>query len=224
MASSSAPIAVLVLEDQPKLRQSLALLLDGSPGFACVGACADANAALKSVARTKPDVVTVDLELPGTSGTEFLRECRRRFPGTELLVLTVHDQPQWVFPALAAGASGYLLKGTPPAKLLEAITEIHAGSSWMSGPVARLVLESFQVPASEPATAEPLSRREQEVMALLARGLRYVDIAHALSISRRTVNTHLYHVYRKLHVHSAAGAVGRLMTHGVTTKAARPAR
>jgi DNA-binding NarL/FixJ family response regulator len=201
------------LEDNPKVRDGLAALLDGSPGFVCAGACATAESALRQVPRAKPDLILVDLELPGLSGTEFLHKCRHRFPEVELLVLTVHDAAEWVFPALEAGAGGYVVKGTAPAKLLEAIVEVHSGGSFLSGSVARLVLRRFHhEPVSEPPEGD-LSAREQEVLTLLAKGLRHADIARQLGISQRTVNTHLYHIYVKLHVHSAAGAVGKLLEH-----------
>ena len=209
----ASPIRVLVLEDTPKTRDGLVALLDGSPGFTCAGAHATGELALRQIPRQKPEVILVDLELepPGMSGTEFLGVCRRRFPEVELLVLTCHDVAEWVFPALEAGASGYVVKGTPPARLLEAIAEVHAGGSFMSGAVARLVLKRFQAAPGRQAAGEPLSPREQEVLNLLAKGLRYAGIAAQLGIAQRTVNTHLHHIYEKLHVHSAAGAVGRLI-------------
>lgn len=211
MTSSTPAIRVLIVEDNPKVRDGLVALLDGSPGFTCAGACDTAESALRQIPRAKPDLALVDLELPGLSGTELLRECRRRFPKLELLVLTVHDAADWVFPALEAGASGYVVKGTAPAKLLEAIAEVHSGGSFMSGSVARLVLKSFRHQRVPKAAAEPLSPREQEVLTRLARGLKHAEIATELGISQRTVSTHLYHIYEKLHVHSAAGAVGRLV-------------
>lgn len=204
-------IRILVLEDDPKVRNGLVALLDGSPGFACAGACDTAESALRQLPAVKPDLILVDLELPGLSGTEFVATCRQRFPKIELLVLTIHDSAEWVFPALAAGASGYVVKGTPAAKLLEAIVEVHSGGSFMSGSVARLVLKAFRVtPGPEPPPAT-LSPREQQVLARLAQGHKHAEIATELGISQRTVNTHLYHIYEKLHVHSAAGAVGKML-------------
>jgi DNA-binding NarL/FixJ family response regulator len=222
MLPAARSIRVMAVEDARRTREALVALLGGSPGFACAGACATAEDALQQMVSKRPDVVLVDLELPGLSGTEFLRECRRRCPAMELVVLTVHDVAEWVFPALAAGASGYVVKGTAPARLLEAIEEVHRGGSFMSGSVARLVLESFRTDGS-PATADGgLSAREQEVLALLAKGLRSADIAEQLRISPRTVSTHLYHIYEKLHVHSAAGAVGRFLGHGSATSPRPP--
>lgn len=211
MMTATSPIRVLVLEDTRKVRDALVALLDGSPGFACAGACETAEDALRRIPSLQPEVILVDLELPGMSGTEFLGACRRRFPEVERLVLTMHDEAHWIFPALAAGASGYVVKGTPPAKLLEAIAEVHEGRSWMSGSVARLVLKSFHHEPSGASSEEPLSPREQEVLGLLARGYRHAEIAEQLGIAPRTVNTHINHIYGKLHVHSAAGAVGKLL-------------
>lgn len=205
------PIRVLVLEDTRKTRDALVALLEGTPGFACVGACATAEAALRQLPTAKPDVVLVDLELPGMTGTEFLRTCRKRFPEVGLLILTLHDEAQWVFPALAAGACGYVVKGTPPAQLLDAIIEVREGRSWMSGQVARLVLKSFHHEPSLAQPDQPLSPREGEVLGLLAKGLRYAEIAEQLGIAPRTVNSHISHIYAKLHVRSAAGAVGKLV-------------
>jgi DNA-binding NarL/FixJ family response regulator len=213
-APGALSIRVLVIEDARKTRDTLLTLLDGSPGFACVGACETAEAAMRQIPGLDPKVVLVDLELPGMSGVEFLRICRRRFPDIETLVLTLHDEAQWVFPALAAGASGYVVKGTAPAKLLEAIVEVHQGRSWMSGQVARLVLKSFHHEESRAQPDEPLSPREREVLDLLSKGLRYAEIAEQLGIAPRTVSTHIHHLYAKLHVHSAAGAVGKWLDPG----------
>jgi DNA-binding NarL/FixJ family response regulator len=211
VSKPASPIRVFVLEDKPSMRDALVALLGGSPGFTCVGACGTAEAALQQLPLAKPDVVLVDLELPGMSGTEFLAHCRCRFPAVERLVLTLYDTAAWIFPALAAGASGYVVKGTPAAKLLEAIAEVHEGRSWMSGQVARLVLGSFQQAAPPAVREELLSPREREVLGLLAKGLRQTAIAEQLGIAERTVSTHLHHIYEKLHVHSAAGAVGKLL-------------
>jgi DNA-binding NarL/FixJ family response regulator len=214
---------VLVIEDNARTRNGLAALLDGSPGFACAGACSSAESALHQLPDRPPDVILVDLELPGMSGTEFLRVCRQRRPEVEMLVLTAHDVAEWVFPALEAGASGYVVKGTPATKLLEAIAEVHTGGSFMSGSVARLLLRRFQTAPEPPAPAQPLSPREREVLNLLAKGLRQAGIAAELGIAPRTVNTHLYHIYEKLHVHTAAGAVGKLMEQAATGPARRAA-
>jgi DNA-binding NarL/FixJ family response regulator len=211
MVASQPTIRVMVIEDDPGTRGALAAILGGSPGFSCVGAYRSAELALGRITQDNPQVILVDLDLPGMNGVEFLRACRSRHQAVELLVLTVHDEASWIMPALEAGASGYVVKGTPPARLLEAIAEVHGGGSFMSSQVARLVMRQFRRPTPGPVSEESLSPREQEVLQLLARGLHYAEIAKELGISPRTVNTHLHRVYEKLHVHSAAGAVGKLL-------------
>ncbi len=211
MTTNGQIIRVGVLEDEARTRNALAALLAGSPGFALAGAHATAESALAGIAREQPQVMLVDLELPGASGIEFLRTCGRRYPEVECIVLTLHDSARWVFPALAAGASGYLVKGAGPARLLEAIAEVRNGGSSMTSQVARLVLGTFHRQAGRDADLESLTRREEEILELLAQGLRYDEIAARLFLSKRTVNTHLHHTYRKLHVHSATGAVARLL-------------
>ncbi len=219
MNSEGSIIRVMVLEDHKGARGALVALLGGSPGFACVGAYGTGEEALGQVEAMGPRVVLVDLELPGMAGVDFIRACRAKHPGVELLVLTVHDEAEFVFPALAAGASGYQVKGTPPGKLLEAIEEVAGGGASMSGQIARLVLKSLQEPRGSAKGLDELSPRELEVLRWLGQGLRYGEIAERLSVSARTVNSHLQRVYRKLHVHSAAGAVGRL--HGVGERPVR---
>jgi len=207
-----SPIRVMVLEDDGGLREALVALLTQAPGFVCAGAYAEAEQALGCLPGQKPDLVLVDLELQqGPSGIEFVRTCRRRFPEVELLVLTIHDQVEWLFPALAAGASGYAVKGLPFDKLLEAIVEVRQGGAFMSSSIARCMLEVFRRVSGEQLELEGLTAREMEVLGHLARGLRYDEIATELKIGVRTVNTHLHHVYRKLHVHSATGAVARYL-------------
>ncbi|MHB1306013.1 MAG: response regulator [Limisphaerales bacterium] len=203
-------IRVMVVEDHAETRRTLAALLQGSPGFACTGAHPSAETALTRIHAERPRVILVDLELRGMSGVEFLSLCRSRFPEVELVVLTMHDEPEWFFPALEAGATGYLVKGTPPARIIEAIAEVASGGSWMSGQIARRVLRSFERPAAIVGVLATLSAREREVLESLARGMRYDEIGLQLGVSARTVNAHLQHIYRKLHVHSATAAIARL--------------
>lgn len=212
----AAPIRVLVLEDNRRTRDALVALLEGTPGFTCVAACETAETALRKMSSARPHVLLVDLELSGMTGAEFLTNCHQRFPKVAPLILTVHDTAEWVFPALAARDYGYVVKGTPPTKLFEAIVEVHEGRSWMSGQVARLVLRFIHHRLRPPSPCERLSEREREVLELLAQGLRYADIACRLGIARRTVNIHINNIYTKLHVHSAAGAVGKLVERGET--------
>lgn len=211
MIAKDDAIRVGVLEDNSRLRNALGALLTGSPGFALAGAHPTAEAALRAIPRGQPHVMLVDLELPGANGIEFLRTCRRRFPELECIVLTVHDTAKWMFPPLAAGASGYLVKGLAAARLLEAIAEMHQGGASMTSQVARLVLGTFRQQTEADAELDTLTPGEREILELLAQGLRYDEIGARLFVSKRTVNTHLHHIYRKLHVHSATGAVARLL-------------
>lgn len=210
MKAERGIVRVMVVEDHRGTREALAVLLAGTPGYACVGAFGSAALALEELGRLGPQVVLVDLELPGMGGVEFVRRCRERYPAVELVVLTIHDEAERVMPALEAGAGGYLVKGLPPAKLLEAITEVALGGAPMSGSVARMVLQAMRKPSMEAGGLAALTAREVEVLRGLGAGLRYGEIAGRLGLSPRTVNSHLQRVYRKLRVHSATGAVAQL--------------
>lgn len=202
------PVRVFVIEDLEGIRTALALLLSGTPGFACVGAAASAEAALSSDLEAAPDVVLLDLGLPGMSGVEALAPLRGRWPHAEVLVLTVHDAADRVFEALQAGASGYLVKTTAPADVLAAVRELYEGGAPMSASIARKVVEALRRP--DPDT-DTLSRREREVLDLLVAGKTYRQIAGALFVSPNTVAFHVKQVYEKLHVHSRAEAVAHVL-------------
>lgn len=202
------PIRVFIVEDQDPIREAFALLLGWTPGFACVGAAASAEAALTAALEASPDVVLLDIGLPGMSGTEALSRLRQRWPRAEFLMLTVHDDPDRVFEALQAGASGYLVKTTPPAEVLEAVRELHAGGAPMSASIARKVVTAFRQP--DPDLGE-LSRREREVLDHLVEGKTVRQIADALFVSSSTVAFHVRQIYEKLHVHSRAEAVARAL-------------
>jgi DNA-binding NarL/FixJ family response regulator len=207
-AAPAPPISVFVVEDLDPIREAFALLLGWTPGFACVGAAASAEAALDAAPEESPDVVLLDIGLPGMTGLEALGPLRQRWPETEFLMLTVHDDPDRVFEALKAGASGYLVKTTPPAEVLAAIRELHAGGAPMSASVARKVVAAFRRP--DPAS-EGLSRREREVLDHLVDGKTVRQIADALFVSPTTVAFHVRQIYDKLHVHSRAEAVARAL-------------
>jgi DNA-binding NarL/FixJ family response regulator len=202
------PIRVFVVEDLDPIREAFALLLSWTPGFSFVGAAASAEAALEAAPEEPPDVVLLDIGLPGMTGLEALPPLRQRWPDAEFLMLTVHDDPDRVFEALKAGASGYLVKTTPPAEVLAAIQELHAGGAPMSASVARKVVAAFRQPA--PAS-EGLSRREREVLDLLVDGKTVRQIADALFVSPTTIAFHVRQIYDKLHVHSRAEAVARAL-------------
>ncbi len=205
---AASPIRVLVVEDLDPIREAFALLLGWTPGFACVGAAATAEAALALPPEVVPDVVLLDIGLPGMSGLEALGPLRKRWPRAEVLMLTVHDDPDRVFEALEAGATGYLVKATPPADVLAAIRELYAGGAPMSASVARKVVQAFRRPDR---SADGLSRREAEVLDLLVEGKTGRQIADALFVAPSTVAFHVRQIYEKLHVHTRGEAVARAL-------------
>ena len=207
MTRENEPLRVFVLEDDAPTREHLRALLHPASGFTCVGEAANAKQALNLLPELRPDVVLVDLELPGIDGTSFIRAARAHHAHLRLLVLTNHDGAGFLFPALTAGADGYLLKGGNPAVLLAGIREVHGGGAPMSASIARKVLQHFQAPAGRVTEEQGLSPREIDILTLLSRGLQQKEIAEQLGLAPRTVSTHLGHIYHKLHVHNAAGAV-----------------
>ena len=202
----TTPIRVFVIEDSASVREALALLIAGTPGFAIAGTAGDAKNALAAQPPEPPDVVLVDIGLPGMTGTDALPLLRRRWPEAELLMITVHDEGERILAALCAGATGYLLKATPPATLLEAIRDVHGGGAPMTASVARQVVRVFRAP--DPA-AGLLSPREREVLEGLVDGKTYKQIGDGLYISTNTVAFHVKQIYQKLHVHSRAEATAR---------------
>ena len=199
-------INVLVVEDLTPIRQALRLLLDGSPGYACAGAYGDVESVLTDKAASAPDVVLLDIGLPGMSGIQALEPLCKRWPRTEFLMLTVNEDAAQVFEALCAGATGYLLKSTPPAALLDSIRDVHEGGAPMAASIARKVVHAFRKPA---LSADELTAREQEVLDRLIEGKSNKQIAEELFISLNTVATHIKQIYQKLHVRSRAEVVAR---------------
>jgi DNA-binding NarL/FixJ family response regulator len=183
------------------------MLFNGSEGFRCVHTYSSAEKALPDIVKNKPDVVLMDINLPGISGIECTRQLKAHQPGLPIMVLTVYDDDEKIFESLKAGASGYLLKKTPPAKILEAIAELHNGGSPMSSRIARKVVQTFHAIGTSSEETENLSKREHEILIYLAKGYRYKEIAEALFISIETVRTHLRNIYEKLHVRSRSEAV-----------------
>lgn len=187
-------------------REGLGYLIDASEGLVCVGTYEDAESALAVLAGHNVDVVLMDIGLPGMLGTEAVKRLRADHPRIQVMMLTVYEDDDHVFASLQNGASGYVLKTTPPAELLDAITRIHAGGSPMSSGIARRVVETFHRAPLTEAEEEPLTEREQEILDLLAQGYRYREIAEQLFISIDTVRTHIRHIYEKMHVRSRAEA------------------
>jgi len=202
-------IPVSIVEDNPQVRGSLAKLIDGAPGFRCVSRHGSAEDALEEIPKVKPEVVLMDINLPGINGVECVRRLKPLLPGAQIIMLTVYQNTEHIFNALAAGATGYMLKQTPPAELLAAIKEVHAGGSPMSSHIARKIVQSFQHLPAVAAGSESLSPREAEVLDLLAKGFLYKEIAEQMKVSYATVHTHIRHIYEKLHVRSRTEAVAK---------------
>ncbi len=200
-------ITVAVVEDDQGIRETLERLLDGAPGFSFLGALASGEEALQRLPELNPAVVLVDINLPGMSGIDLVATLKADKTTMQFLVLTVYEDSVKIFQALAAGASGYLLKRVPPAKLLEAIREVHEGGSPMSGSIARQVVQSFHHMGVARKDSDNLSPREQEILQLLTDGFLYKEIAEKLNIGRETVRTHIRRIYEKLHVRTRTEAV-----------------
>jgi DNA-binding NarL/FixJ family response regulator len=207
-------IAVSIVEDDPGVRSSLVKLINSSPGYRCVSQHSSAENALDEIPKLKPDVTLMDINLPGINGVECVRKLKPLLPRTQVIMLTVYQNTDHIFKALAAGATGYLLKQTPPAELLAAIRDVNAGGSPMSGHIARKIVQSFQESSAARETYEALSPREAEVLELLAKGFLYKEIADQMKISYATVHTHIRHVYEKLHVRSRTEAVAKHLGQG----------
>jgi DNA-binding NarL/FixJ family response regulator len=201
------PINVSIVEDDRRIRESMAVLVNGSEGVSCVSTHASGEEALTRVPEIRPDVLLMDINLPGMSGIECVRKLKAQMPRMQILMLTMYEDDEKVFQSLVAGASGYLVKRTSPTDLLKAIEEVHGGASPMSGKIARTVVEHFRKLQDDSPQEDFLSKREEEILNLLVKGYRYKEIADALCISFETVRSHLKNIYVKLHVHSRTEAV-----------------
>jgi DNA-binding NarL/FixJ family response regulator len=220
-AAAAKPVAapcirVALVEDDRQVREGLVVLIGNSPGLACVSACVSAENALQRLPALDPDVVLMDIQLPGMSGIECILRLKQLCPGAQIMMLTVFEDHDRIYQSLKAGASGYLLKQTPPAELLAAITELHRGGSPMSSQIARRVVEAFQHPVHTDIGDHQLSPREQEIVSLLAQGHLYKEIADQLGRSVETVRTHIRNIYEKLHVRSRTEAVNKIYGGGKT--------
>jgi DNA-binding NarL/FixJ family response regulator len=211
--SMQEEIRIMIVEDQEPVREGLRLLIDGSEGFRCIAACRTAEEALERIDDEVPEVVLMDINLPGMRGTECVVHIKSRFPGTQVMMLTVFENTDEIFASLEAGATGYLLKKTPPSRLLEAIRELVGGGSPMSGEIARKVVEAFTRPSTHGSPEDPLTAREEEILAYLSKGYLYKEIAAKLFISIDTVRSHIRKIYQKLHVRSRTEAMLRCMRH-----------
>lgn len=199
-------ISVSIVEDNDGLRRSLTSVLEDASGFKCLGAFSTAEEALAGIPKHPPEVVLMDIHLPGMSGIECVRRLRELLPKTRVIMITVYRDNDKIFEALRAGASGYLLKRATPKIILDAIVDVNQGGSPMSSEVARKVVEAFQRPTAQSDPQHDLSDRERQVLELLSQGLADKQIAAELHISSRTVRFHLEHIYAKLHVRSRTEA------------------
>jgi DNA-binding NarL/FixJ family response regulator len=198
---------VAIVEDSPSIRRSLQEWVNSAPGHKCVCACGDAESALKEIPPLKPDVVLMDIHLPGDSGIACTARLKHAMPEIQVIVVTVYRDRDLLFQALKAGASGYLLKRSSPEEILRAIAEVRSGGAPMTGEIARMVVETFQKPAAEISPSAELSAREVEILNLVAKGLTNKEIGPALNISYDTVRAHLRRIYEKLHVRCRTEAV-----------------
>jgi len=200
----TAPITVVVVEDEPKILRSQLNLLRGFDEIEVVGQATSGTDAVAQILDLAPDVVLLDLGLPGIDGIEVTKRLRVQLPRTEVLIFTIFDDEEKVLAAIRAGASGYLLKGMEAQRIVEAIQEVHKGGSVVQPQLARRLLRHFQ---RRPSTKSPLSPREQEILVLISKGLSNPEVASTLSVSRATVRTHLEHIYAKLDVSNRTEAV-----------------
>jgi DNA-binding NarL/FixJ family response regulator len=216
------PITVSIVEDNEQLRETLARVLNRADGFECVGQHASAEAGLEGIPKERPNAVLMDINLPGMNGVECVRQLKQLLPQTQVVMLTAYEDTENIFSSLAAGASGYLLKRSKSAEILEALRDVQNGGSPMSTHIARKVVQSFQStarPAATPAApaapaselTEDLSPREQEVLDLLSQGFMYKEISDKLGISFETVRTYIRRIYEKLHVRTRTEAVAKLL-------------
>lgn len=199
-------IHVAIVEDDPEIRQLMQIIVDGSPGFACFRTYEDGETALADLPAYKPHIILMDIHLPGINGIECTRKLSKLIPDTQILMLTIQDDDDSIFDSLCAGASGYLLKGTPPAQLIEGLEEAHRGGAPMSPKIARKVVRSFRS-----SQKTPLSERETEVLKLLCKGENYRSIAESLFVSTNTIKAHIKNIYKKLQVNTRAAAVNKAL-------------
>jgi DNA-binding NarL/FixJ family response regulator len=209
--SADAPVRVVVIEDLREVREGLTMLINGTSGFQCASAYRTMEDALKGIGGTRPDVILTDIGLPGMNGIDGTRILRERFPDVPILALSVYDDDDNVFNAICAGASGYLLKNTAPARLLESLRDVADGGAPMSPEVARRVVKLFREFRPPERASYHLTPQETELLKLMVEGHHYKTAARELGISTNTVSFHLKHIYEKLQVHSKSEAVAKAL-------------
>jgi DNA-binding NarL/FixJ family response regulator len=209
--SPDVPVRVVIIEDLREVREGLTMLVNGTSGFRAAGSYRTMEEALRGMAASQPDVILTDIGLPGMDGIEGTRILRERFPKVPILALSVYDDDENVFNAICAGASGYLLKNTPPARLLESLKEVVNGGAPMSPDVARRVVALFREYRPPERASYRLTPQEHELLKLMVDGHHYKTAADAMGISTNTVSFHLKHIYEKLQVHSKSEAVAKAL-------------
>ena len=204
-------IRVSIIEDDAWIRENLAGRIQQTEGFTCVGAYRTGEEAIAQLPTLAPHVILMDINLPKMNGIECVRQLKGLIPSAQILMLTVYEDSDKIFNSLLAGASGYLLKRTPQAEILDAIAQVHRGNSPMTGHIARKVVQYFNQRGGVGPEVEKLSTREREVLEHLAKGMPYKEIATLLSVSIDTVRVHIKGIYGKLHVHSRGEAVAKYL-------------
>jgi DNA-binding NarL/FixJ family response regulator len=207
-------ITVAIVEDNETVRNTLRELIDATPKLRCAGAYATAKEALAEIPRLRPEVVLMDIHLPGESGISCTARLKARLPQLQVIILTVYKDIELIFKALKAGANGYLLKRAPSEEVLRAIIDVQSGGAPMTSEIARLIVQSFRSTSSGGIQEQGLSPRELEILALLSEGITNKEIAGRLGISSETVRTHLGHIYEKLHVQGRTEAVTKYLKAG----------
>jgi len=203
------PISIAIVEDLEEVRDGIAKLIDLDPGFVVTNAFANAEEAILQLPNNPPDIVIMDINLPGMNGIECIRRIKDKCVGTQFMMFTVYENDEKVFEALKAGATGYLLKKTSPSAIVEALKDLHAGGSPMSSNIARKLVAAYQQQESS-SPLLVLSSRENEILALLAQGLLYKEIADKLNIVTGTVRQHIHKIYEKLHVQNRTEAINKV--------------
>ncbi|HEX5151302.1 MAG TPA: response regulator transcription factor [Parafilimonas sp.] len=203
-------IKVIIYEDDFAFRETLSILIAGTDGYELKGAFENCNNITGHLKKFQPDVVIMDINMPGTDGIEGLRLVRGYDPDINVIMLTIFDDEERIFQAICNGANGYLLKKTPPSRILESISEVYSGGAPMTPSIARKVLQLFPKTPARSNEIDRLSSREQEILQLLMKGYSYKMIAAELNITIETVRTHIKRIYEKLHVHSAQEAINKI--------------
>jgi DNA-binding NarL/FixJ family response regulator len=215
MPPAPVPIKVAIVEDHQQIREGLMALIDGSEGFRAAGSFRSMEEALAGIEKDLPDVTLLDIGLPGMTGIEGVRVLKERYPGLLFLVLTVYDDDTRIFDAICAGACGYLLKNTPPARLPESLREVMAGGAPMSPEVARRVIEAFRETRPPENAAYRLTPHEARLLRLLVDGHNYKTAGVELGMGIHAVSFHMRNIYEKLQVHSKAEAVAKALRHRI---------